>query len=169
MVWLRRIEAHDERETRCLVCVDDLGAFREGDGGVGAHVALEWMAQTVAAHAGLERRNRGEPPTLGLLLGSKHVRFARPAYTRGEAFRVVAVRGWGGEQGAASFDCRVESLDAGVRVAEARLSCFVPGDDSAATDARGDTDRGHGAGEMSLDRGRRTDALRTESTSGGAR
>ncbi|MFO0689805.1 MAG: hypothetical protein U0900_13995 [Myxococcota bacterium] len=126
MVWLRRVEAHDERETRCLVSVDDLGGFRDAAGGVGAHVALEWMAQAVAAHAGLERRARGEAPCLGLLLGSKHVGFARSAYTRGEQLRVVVVRGWGGERGPSSFDCHVEGLEGGVRVAEARLSCFVP-------------------------------------------
>lgn len=180
MVWLRSVEAHDEGETRCLVSVDDLGAFCEVDGGVGAHVALEWMAQTVAVHAGLERRGRGEAPSLGLLLGSKHVRFARPAYTRGEAFRVVAVRGWGGEQGAASFDCRVESLDGRMRVADARLSCFVPGDDAGAGIGRLDAVDGESgvgsdavrrgeAGEADLARAARRHAMQTESAGGGAR
>ncbi len=125
MVWLRSVEGHDARETACLVAVSDLGVFRDPDGGVGAHVALEWMAQCVSAHDGLERRERGAAPSLGLLLGSKRLRFARAAYNRDECFRVVAVRGWGGDQGPASFDCRVESLATGMCVAEARLSCFV--------------------------------------------
>ncbi len=115
MIWLRSVEWHDARETGCRVAVADLGAFRDPDGGVGAHVALEWMAQCVAAHAGLERRARGEAPCLGLLLGSKRVRFARAAYTGRESFRVVAVRSWGGDQGAASFDCRVEEIPTGER------------------------------------------------------
>lgn len=178
MVWLRRVEAHDERETRCLVSVDDLGAFRDPDGGVGAHAALEWMAQAVAVHAGLERRARGEGPTLGLLLGSKHVRFARPAYNRGEEFHVVAVRGWGGEHGASSFDCRVESPDGRVRVAEARLSCFVPGDEApvpgmgaahgAARDGAVGSEGGEG-GEAGLARSMRTGGMPTPIPSGGAR
>ncbi len=126
MIWLRSVEWHDARETACRVFVADLGAFRDPAGGVGAHVALEWMAQCVAVHAGLERRARGEAPCLGLLLGSKRVRFARAAYTGRESFRVVAMRSWGGEQGAASFDCRVEEIPTGERVADARLSCFVP-------------------------------------------
>jgi uncharacterized membrane protein/predicted hotdog family 3-hydroxylacyl-ACP dehydratase len=165
MIWLRRILAHDAHETRCLVAVADLGGFRDSDGGVGAHVALEWMAQCVAAHAGLERRARGESPALGLLLGSKRVRFARPAYTAGERFRVVAVRGWGGVQGAVSFECRVETIDSGERVADARLSCFMPGE------AAGDPALRDGAvgGEASVDR-RRSQAeevgLRLSSTGG---
>lgn len=132
MLWLGRIEAHDESETRCLVAVADCGTLRDADGGVSAHVSLEWMAQCVAAHAGLERGARGEAPVLGLLLGSRCVRFARPAYTAGERFRVVAVRGWGGEQGAVSFACRVEEIESGQRVADARLSCFVPGEAGSA-------------------------------------
>ncbi|MBK7948138.1 MAG: hypothetical protein IPK00_05240 [Deltaproteobacteria bacterium] len=181
MVWLRGVEAHDERETRCLASVDDLGAFRDPEGGVGAHAALEWMAQAVAVHAGLERRARGEGPTLGLLLGSKHVRFARPAYTRGEQFRVVALRGWGGEQGASSFDCRVESLDGRVRVAEARLSCFVPGDEAPVPGlaaahggsgdgaVRGEVGQDGEDGEASLARSMRRGERRTPIPSGGAR
>lgn len=145
MIWLRAVEGHDARSTVCLVSVDDCGPLRDADGGVAAQVAIEWMAQCVAAHAGLERRARGEAPSLGLLLGSRCVRFARPAYTAGERFRVVALRGWGGEQGAVSFDCRVEEIDSGRRVADARLSCFVPGDE----DADGAANRAHG--ETSLE------------------
>ena len=126
MIWLRSVEWHDACETACRAFVADLGAFRDPAGGVGAHVALEWMAQCVAAHAGLERRARGEAPCLGLLLGSKRVRFGRAAYTGRESFRVVAMRSWGGEQGAASFDCRVEEIPSGKCIADARLSCFVP-------------------------------------------
>jgi len=130
MIWLRAIENHDARETSALVEVADCGALRDPDGGVGAHVAIEWMAQCVAAHAGIERRASGAAPTLGLLLGSRYVRFARPAYNANERFRVVAIRGWGDDRGAVSFDCRVEEFASGRRVAAARLSCFVPGDES---------------------------------------
>jgi uncharacterized membrane protein/predicted hotdog family 3-hydroxylacyl-ACP dehydratase len=126
MIWLRRIEAHDEDETRCLVAVADAAPLLDRADDVGAHVVLEWMAQAVAVHAGLARRARGEAPCLGLLLGSKRVSFARSAYTRDEQLRVVVSRIWGGAFGAASFDCRVESIESGERWAEARLSCFVP-------------------------------------------
>ncbi|MEZ4280877.1 MAG: hypothetical protein R3F21_14855 [Myxococcota bacterium] len=130
MIWLRAIEGHDARETSASVAVADCGALRDADGGVAAHVAIEWMAQCVAAHAGIERRAGGEAPTLGLLLGSRHVRFARSAYNANERFRVVATRSWGDDRGAVSFDCRVEEIASGEPVAAARLSCFVPGDES---------------------------------------
>jgi len=155
MLWLGRIEAHDAKETHCLVDVSDLGSFLDPDGRCGAQVALEWMAQCVAAHAGLERRARGKAPSLGLLLGSKRVRFARPDYDRGDRFRVVAVRGWGGEQGAVSFDCRVETIDSGERVADARLACFVPGAESGDSISRVPLESEEASLEQSLEAGGR--------------
>ena len=43
-------------------------------GGVPAWVGIEYMAQTIAAHAGYEARLRGEPPTIGFLLGTRAYR-----------------------------------------------------------------------------------------------
>jgi predicted hotdog family 3-hydroxylacyl-ACP dehydratase len=43
-------------------------------GGVPAWAGIEYMAQTIAAHAGYEARLRGEPPTIGFLLGTRAYR-----------------------------------------------------------------------------------------------
>ncbi|MEO8466771.1 MAG: 3-hydroxylacyl-ACP dehydratase [Gammaproteobacteria bacterium] len=39
--------------------------------GVPAWVGIEYMAQTIAAHAGFEARLRGERPAIGFLLGTR--------------------------------------------------------------------------------------------------
>jgi predicted hotdog family 3-hydroxylacyl-ACP dehydratase len=39
--------------------------------GVPAWVGIEYMAQTIAAHAGVEARLRGERPAIGFLLGTR--------------------------------------------------------------------------------------------------
>jgi predicted hotdog family 3-hydroxylacyl-ACP dehydratase len=39
--------------------------------GVPAWLGIEYMAQTIAAHAGFEARRRGERPTIGFLLGTR--------------------------------------------------------------------------------------------------
>ena len=41
------------------------------DAGVPAWAGVEYMAQTIAAHAGVEARARGEPPAIGFLLGTR--------------------------------------------------------------------------------------------------
>lgn len=42
--------------------------------GVPAWVGIEYMAQAIAAHAGYEARLRGEPSTIGFLLGTRDYR-----------------------------------------------------------------------------------------------
>ena len=39
--------------------------------GVPAWAGIEYMAQTIAAHAGLEARARGEPPAIGFVIGTR--------------------------------------------------------------------------------------------------
>jgi len=41
------------------------------DSGVPAWAGIEYMAQTIAAHAGLEARARGEPPAIGFVIGTR--------------------------------------------------------------------------------------------------
>ena len=130
MVWLTEVEEHDESYTRCRAGIERLGPFRDADGGAGAWVALELMAQCIAAHAGIEGRLLGEPPRVGLLLGSRRVRFHCPRYAPDQQLSVVAVRIWGRESGLVSFDCRVEDAGRKRRLAEGRLNCFVPGPDA---------------------------------------
>lgn len=128
MVFLSRVCSHDEAETRCEVDVDDLRLFRERDGSVGAWLGLEFMAQCVAAHAGLVGRASGERPRIGLLVGSRRVRFHRPAYGRGQRLLVTARRTWGQDTGLVAFECSVVDARSGVCLAEARLNCFMPKD-----------------------------------------
>src|SRR5207247_882287 len=55
MVLLTRIVGHTEERTTCAVEVSTASPFYDGQGGVPAWVALEYMAQCVAAHGGLRR------------------------------------------------------------------------------------------------------------------
>jgi len=41
------------------------------DSGVPAWAGIEYMAQTIAARAGLEARSRGEPPAIGYVIGTR--------------------------------------------------------------------------------------------------
>jgi predicted hotdog family 3-hydroxylacyl-ACP dehydratase len=126
MVFLSRVRAHDEGATVCEIDVDALTLFREEDGSVGAWLGLEFMAQCVAAHAGLAGRASGEPPRIGLLVGSRRVRFHRSAYSPGETLVVTARRTWGQETGLVAFECTIDDGETNERLAEGRLNCFMP-------------------------------------------
>src|SRR5216117_2656546 len=56
MVLLTRIVGHTEERTTCAVEFSTASPFYDGQGGVPAWVALEYMAQCVAAHGGLRAR-----------------------------------------------------------------------------------------------------------------
>jgi predicted hotdog family 3-hydroxylacyl-ACP dehydratase len=89
-----------------------------------AWMALEAMAQTVAACVGNARREQGLPPVQGYLLGTRRFRSARPAFPVGCTLEIVAERLYQEASGIGAFECRVE-LD-GERVADATLTVFDP-------------------------------------------
>ena len=92
MVLLSRVLSHDDDSTVCAVDVDGSGMFRDASGAVPAWVAVEYMAQCVAAHAGLVAHAAGEPPPMGFLLGGRRVTFQVARFQRGERLRVNAKR-----------------------------------------------------------------------------
>jgi predicted hotdog family 3-hydroxylacyl-ACP dehydratase len=89
-----------------------------------AWMAIEAMAQTVAACIGIARREQGLPPVQGYLLGTRRFRSARSGFPVGCTLEIVAERQYEEPSGIGAFDCRVE-LD-GERVADATLTVFDP-------------------------------------------
>lgn len=125
MLWIRSIVSHDQEETCCLVSPDDLGEFSSARGEAGAWVALEWMAQCVAAHDGVERQRRGLAIRPGMLLGTKRLEIDAGPFKRGETFYVTTRRIFGGDTGMVAYDCEVTEAGTGRKRATARLSCRV--------------------------------------------
>lgn len=95
------------------------------DGGVGAWVGLEYMAQAVAAYGGYAARLRGEPVRIGFLLGSRRYECSRAIFGIGSVLRVY-VRVLHNQNGLASFQCRID--DAEGQVATANVTVFQPAD-----------------------------------------
>jgi 3-oxoacyl-[acyl-carrier-protein] synthase-1 len=126
MVLLSRVLHHEADRTVCEVDIDTQSMFLDPAGNVAAWIGIEYMAQCIAAHAGLVGRADGKPPQLGFLVGSRRIDFHTPGFRRGQTLEVTARRVWGGVEGAASFDCAL--LDASTRavLAAGRLSCFTP-------------------------------------------
>ncbi len=105
-VLLARVLAHDGRSTTCEVDVARSRLYQAPDGSVPAHVALEYMAQAIAAHGGLLDRAAGRDPRPGFFLGSRRLTLAVSRLEQGEKLEVTAthVRGAGRML---AFDCAV--------------------------------------------------------------
>lgn len=95
-------------------------------GGVGGWVGIEYMAQAIAAWAGWRASLKGEPPRIGLLLGSRRYECSRPLFVVGDTLRIEARQVLWSENGLAQFDCRIR-ID-GDEVATAALTVFEPRD-----------------------------------------
>ena len=120
MILLDGVHDDTEQAITCKVTLRDTSPFVE-NGRVPAVVALEYMAQCVAAYAGLKAFREGTPVRLGYVIGARVVELAEDQFGVGEELFVSANRVWGDDL-VGNFECRVDSRRR--RVATAVLSVF---------------------------------------------
>jgi predicted hotdog family 3-hydroxylacyl-ACP dehydratase len=106
MLLLDRVLSYSTDFVSCEVEIRVDSPFLRA-GVVPAIVGVEYMAQCVAVFAGLSARGKGEPPRIGLLLGSRDVRIDTDEFAVGDRLVVDARRSWG-ENDLGSFACRVQ-------------------------------------------------------------
>jgi predicted hotdog family 3-hydroxylacyl-ACP dehydratase len=110
MVLLDRVLSYSTDFVACEVEITPRSPFVDRAGmpaGVPAIVGMEYMAQCVAAFAGLAGRGKGETPRIGFLLGSRDLRFEVDVFPLGARLTVEARRTWG-ENDLGSFACSVK-------------------------------------------------------------
>ena len=73
MTLIERLVEYSPQRSVATVTVRRDSPFFE-DSGVPSWVGIEYMAQTIAAHAGYEARLRGQAPAIGFLLGTRSYR-----------------------------------------------------------------------------------------------
>jgi predicted hotdog family 3-hydroxylacyl-ACP dehydratase len=124
LVLLDAVLAHAPDETTCAVFIRDGSPLRVPGGPVPGWVGLEYMAQCIAAHAGLIDRAAGRPPAIGFLLGARDVRFHAAGYLPGQVLHVCVRRLWGqGRLGA--FACSIRDSRTNALLAQGTVSAFL--------------------------------------------
>ncbi len=95
--------------------------FEKGE--VPAYVALEYMAQAIAAWNGILLRKYNYPPRIGFLLGTRKLTLHKTHFKEGEVLNIFGRSKYSdGEM--ASFECWIE-ID-GKQAAAASLNVFQP-------------------------------------------
>lgn len=107
MTVIDRLVSYDPKKSVAVAEVRPGNVFFE-DGGVPAWAGIEYMAQTIAAHAGAEARLRGEPPAVGFLLGTRSYRSEVGAFADGSRLTITVEPLWL-EAGVGAFQCSIES------------------------------------------------------------
>ena len=121
MIFLDEVVEADASSLTARVHVRPGIPFFEEGFGVPAWVGLEYMAQAVAALAGLRAREQDKPISLGMLIGCRRYTSDVSVFSPGTHVRVSVHELASGETGLGSFDC---SLSAPDPVAEGRIAVY---------------------------------------------
>jgi predicted hotdog family 3-hydroxylacyl-ACP dehydratase len=125
MSLLDSIEEYGEDWLRAAVTPRPGAAFA-GAAGIPAWVGIEYMAQAAAAFGGIEQVQRGEQPTIGLLIGARYYRCMQDSFAFGRPLSVIAQVAMRDAEDFAAYDCRIEL--AGRGIAACTLKAFRPRD-----------------------------------------
>jgi len=114
MLLIDRVCAHGDDMAVSTVAIHADSPFvvagPDGQLGVPAVVGIEYMAQTVAAYAGLSARKDKRAPRIGFLLGCRELSLDTDAFAVGEIL-TIEVRRVFGENDLGSFSCTVTAAD----------------------------------------------------------
>ncbi|MHA6492223.1 ApeP family dehydratase [Pseudomonas borbori] len=123
MILIEAVQRFGEDDVETRLCVRAGGLFNQADGSLPAWVGIELMAQSVAAYAGCQARQAGQPVQLGFLLGTRNYQCNVDRFALGAELRIKALRSLQDDNGMGVFECHLEGP--GIQ-ASARLNVFCP-------------------------------------------
>ena len=106
MTLIDRLVEYSPQRAVATVTIERDSPFFAAPDGVPAWVGIEYMAQTIAAHAGYEARLRGEPPAIGFLLGTRVYRSELAEFLLGSKL-TITVEPLVAEGGFGAFQCAI--------------------------------------------------------------
>lgn len=125
------IHALVEQGDNWLIAAVDLSRpnLFSGPAGTPAYVALEYMAQAIAAYAGSQNAARQLPPSIGFLLGTRQFETAAPLLPRQGVALIRAEVVFAEEASVSLFECSMYLAESpGIKLAWASIKAFQPGD-----------------------------------------
>ncbi|ACV27995.1 ApeP family dehydratase [Kangiella koreensis] len=94
--------------------------------GIESWVGIEYMAQAVAALAGIRAYLVDQPVKLGFLLGTRHFEIHKTLFAANQTYRVVIAELFMDDSGLGAFDCSI--LHNETLVCQAKLNVFESND-----------------------------------------
>jgi predicted hotdog family 3-hydroxylacyl-ACP dehydratase len=128
MVLLDRVVDCDGQGLTAELTVRGDGLLGGDHESVPAWIGIEYMAQTVAAYAGMQARLAGEPVRIGFLLGTRRYSSNVAAFKAGAVLTVRAIKVIQ-DDGLGVFDCRITGD--GIEVT-ANLNVYQPPETNSA-------------------------------------
>ncbi|MEI6859912.1 MAG: hotdog family protein [Shewanella sp.] len=127
MILINRLISYKTDTLLTQVDIDELSPYFDAEiNGVPNYVSIEYMAQSIAALAGLEAKSRGDNIRVGFLLGTRKLQMHISGYQLGESYQTQVNRLYQEESGLAVFDCQIFHQQ--TLVATANVNVFQPND-----------------------------------------
>lgn len=115
----------DTETLRCWVIPSTNDLFYDAQlGGIPPAVAVEYMAQSIAAYVGLEDRRHHRTPRIGFFLGTRRLTVKLPRFAPDHLYYITVHTNFS-DDAFASFQCEV-TTPAGEEVVSATLNVFRP-------------------------------------------
>lgn len=124
MILIDQIDACDAESISASMTVRDDSPFVE-NGRVPSYIAVEYMAQTIAAYSGIDGRQKDEPVRIGFLLGTRKMTLNVPSFQVGDQLSLHGTVLYN-DDGMASFDCT--TTRDGETMASAIINVYQPDD-----------------------------------------
>ena len=125
-VWLDTVLEKSADRIRAGARITSAHTLFVAGHGVPAWAGIEFMAQAAAAHAGLESRDSGHPPRMGLLLGTRRFQMHTAYFPEGAQLDILAEREFGDSGNIGACRCTISS--AGRILASATLIIIETGE-----------------------------------------
>ncbi|WP_144212099.1 ApeP family dehydratase [Shewanella donghaensis] len=127
MILIDRLLTHDIDKLITEVTISESSAyFSEPLNGVPNYVGIEYMAQSIAALAGVEAHLKSDKVRVGFLLGTRKLVMHQSCYKLGQTYQIHVARLYQEESGLAVFDCQI--FAGNDIIALANVNVFQPQD-----------------------------------------
>lgn len=125
MCLLDHVVDSDDLSLHASVMLTTSSLFVQQEG-MPSWVGIEYMAQAVAAYAGVQARKVGKPVAIGFLVGTRKYVSTRPFFPLNKVVDVCVTLVLRADNGLAVFDCQITVGDE--LLATASLNVFQPDD-----------------------------------------
>lgn len=124
MVLLQRLVDYGDDFLEATLEITPDSLFLNEQNQVPSWVGIEYMAQTIAAYAGVKAKQLGEEIKVGLLIGTRRFEAFRPAFDSGMHLTVRTAELHQEGSGLGVFECTISSGD--TPLAKANLNVYQP-------------------------------------------
>lgn len=125
MILIDKLSQYDEVKAVCMVTINENSNFYNSQlNSVPSYVAVEYMAQSIAAFANANNRDLGKDVAIGFLVSSRKFKVFVSEFKSLAQLTIEVEQLYLEDSGLAAFDCKV-TLE-GQLVAEAKINIFQP-------------------------------------------